>query len=354
MLTTRFVVNAAGLHGDELHRAFGFDGFTVTPAPRRADRVRQARPPLLSRTILPVPTKHTKGVLVAPTVFGNVMLGPTADDIDDKAATGSTRDGIDRLLASGRRIMPALLDEEVTAVYAGLRAATEHSDYQLLSDAGARYVCLGGIRSTGLTARWRSPRKRRRCSPRSGSNVRPARRSAAAAIRMTPLGEREPRPYLEGGTIVCHCERVTADEITAACSASVPATDLDGLRRRTRARSPGAARASTASAAVCQLAAITSGRSSDEWLVADMRVDVLVVGGGPAGLAAATELRRLGATVTVAEREREPGGIPRHTEHIGFGLRDQHRIATGPRYAAAARRAGDSPRASTCAPARPC
>ena len=68
--------------------------------------------------------------------------------------------------------------------------------------------------------------------------------------------------------------------------------------------------------------------------VADMRVDVLVVGSGPAGLAAATELRRLGATVTVAEREREPGGIPRHTEHIGYGLRDQHRIATGPRYVA--------------------
>jgi thioredoxin reductase len=65
-----------------------------------------------------------------------------------------------------------------------------------------------------------------------------------------------------------------------------------------------------------------------------MRVDVLVVGGGPAGLTAATELRRLGATVTVAEREREPGGIPRHTEHIGYGVRDQRRFTTGPRYAA--------------------
>jgi thioredoxin reductase len=65
-----------------------------------------------------------------------------------------------------------------------------------------------------------------------------------------------------------------------------------------------------------------------------MRVDVLVVGGGPAGLTAATDLRRLGATVVVAEREREPGGIPRHTEHIGYGVRDQRRITTGPRYAA--------------------
>jgi len=65
-----------------------------------------------------------------------------------------------------------------------------------------------------------------------------------------------------------------------------------------------------------------------------VRVDVLVVGGGPAGLTAAAELRRLGATVTVAEREREPGGIPRHTDHPGYGMRDLRRVMTGPRYAA--------------------
>ena len=108
--------------------------------------------PLLNRTVLPVPTSHTKGVLVAPTVFGNVMLGPTADDIDDKTATGSTRAGIDGLLEKGRRILPALIEEEVTSVYAGLRAATEHSDYQISHHPDLRYVCLGGIRSTGLTA----------------------------------------------------------------------------------------------------------------------------------------------------------------------------------------------------------
>jgi thioredoxin reductase len=66
------------------------------------------------------------------------------------------------------------------------------------------------------------------------------------------------------------------------------------------------------------------------------RVDVAIVGGGPAGLAAATELRRRGAgTVVVHEREQHPGGIPRHTTHLGYGMRDLRRITTGPRYAAA-------------------
>ena len=65
-----------------------------------------------------------------------------------------------------------------------------------------------------------------------------------------------------------------------------------------------------------------------------MTVDVLVVGAGPAGLAAAIELRRLGAgRVLVAEREQQPGGIPRHSDHAGYGVRDLHRILTGPAYA---------------------
>ena len=101
-ITHRFVVNAAGLRGDELHRSIGLDGFTIRP--RRGELIvfdKLARP-LLNRTVLPVPTRKTKGVLVAPTVFGNVMLGPTADDIDDKTATGSTRAGIDGLLDKGR------------------------------------------------------------------------------------------------------------------------------------------------------------------------------------------------------------------------------------------------------------
>ena len=92
-LRARFLVNAAGLHADELHRRLGHVSFTVTP--RRGELIvfdKLARR-LLGRTILPVPTATTKGVLIAPTVFGNVMLGPTADDIEDKSATGSTRAG---------------------------------------------------------------------------------------------------------------------------------------------------------------------------------------------------------------------------------------------------------------------
>ncbi|MGZ4725530.1 MAG: FAD-dependent oxidoreductase [Ilumatobacteraceae bacterium] len=230
---TKFLVNAAGLHGDELHRAIGLDGFTIRP--RRGELIvfdKLARP-LLNRTVLPVPTATTKGVLVAPTVFGNVMLGPTAEDIDDKTATASTRTGIDSLLEKGRRILPALMEEEVTAVYAGLRAATEHSDYQVSHDRDLRYVCLGGIRSTGLTSSMALAEEALTRLIEVGLAARP--KQQLATIRMTPLGEAGERPYQRGGTIICHCERVTVDEVTSACAAPVPAVDFDGLRRRTRA-----------------------------------------------------------------------------------------------------------------------
>jgi glycerol-3-phosphate dehydrogenase len=266
-LRVRCVVNAAGLHSDDVHALFGLGGFTVRP--RRGELIvfdKLARP-LLTRTILPVPTSHTKGVLVAPTVFGNIMLGPTADDIDDKAATGSTRDGIDGLMAKGRRIVPALLHEEVTAVYAGLRAATEHADYQINHDVDLGYVCLGGIRSTGLTASMALAEEALARLQLCGMEITQKGAQRLHPIRVNNLGEAFERPYQTGshGAIVCHCERVTHDEIVQACTVDPRATTLDGIRRRTRALA-GRCQGFYCSAEVCAIAAQASDRPMSDWL----------------------------------------------------------------------------------------
>jgi glycerol-3-phosphate dehydrogenase len=238
----RWVVNAAGLHADTIDRLFGHAAFTVTP--RRGELIvydKLARP-LLRHIVLPVPTAKTKGVLVAPTVFGNVVLGPTAEDVPDRGATASTAAGLAGLVEKGRRILPALVGEEVTAVYAGLRAATEHGDYQIQVHAAERYVCVGGIRSTGLTA-----------SMAIAEHVLAGLRDAGLALElredlrricMPNLGEAFLRPWASAervarhpdyGRIVCHCERVTRGELLDAARAPIPAPSLDGLRRRTRA-----------------------------------------------------------------------------------------------------------------------
>src|SRR5207248_10817415 len=138
-ITARFLVNAAGLRSAEIDRMLGHDGFTITP--RRGELIvfdKLARP-LLDHVVLAVPTTTTKGVLVAPTVFGNVLLGPTAEDVSDRADTSTTADGLAGLIDKGRAILPALVDEEITSTYAGLRAATG-GDYELHVDPAARMV----------------------------------------------------------------------------------------------------------------------------------------------------------------------------------------------------------------------
>jgi glycerol-3-phosphate dehydrogenase len=242
-LRARWLVNAAGLHADTLDRMLGHHDFTVTPRRGQLIVYDTLARDLVRHILLPVPTALGKGVLVAPTVYGNVLLGPTAEDLDDKRATHSTAEGLALLRDKGRRILPRLLDEEVTAVYAGLRAATEHDDYRVRAHPEQAYVTVGGIRSTGLTASLALADHVTGLLMESGLDPGPARE--LAPVTLTDLGVAHPRSYQrpdliaadpEYGRLVCHCERVSRGEIRDALAGTIPPRSLDGLRRRTRAR----------------------------------------------------------------------------------------------------------------------
>jgi glycerol-3-phosphate dehydrogenase len=238
-----WVVNAGGLDADLLNRQFGHNEFTV--APRRGqlivfDKLSRG---LVSSIVLPVPTERTKGVLVAPTVYGNVLLGPTAEDIEDRTDTVTTAAGLDGLLDAGRRILPDLVQEEVTATYGGIRAATEHRDYQITVHEQERYACVGGIRSTGLTA---SLAIAEHVVNHMGAAGLPLVEADDEPVipHMPELGERATRAFEDDqlvqadpayGHIMCFCERVTEGEVRDALASALPASDLGGLRRRTRA-----------------------------------------------------------------------------------------------------------------------
>jgi glycerol-3-phosphate dehydrogenase len=242
-IQARYVINAAGLGCDTVDQLFGYDRFTVTP--RRGELLvfdKQARP-LTDKIVLPVPSQLGKGVLVSPTIYGNIMLGPTAEDLPDKTATGTSENGFEFLLSKGERIIPTLLNEEVTASYAGLRAAINHGDYLIEADPGQRYVVVGGIRSTGLTSSMAIAEHVRDLLADGGLKLIP-RAELPGPPRMPNIGESFTRPYQDEarisadpayGRIVCFCERVTAGEIRDAYRSAIPPCDLNGLRRRTRA-----------------------------------------------------------------------------------------------------------------------
>lgn len=243
-ISAKLVINAAGLGADEVDRLFGHQRFAVTP--RRGELLvfdKLARG-LVNRIVLAVPSKVGKGVLVSPTIYGNVMLGPTAEDLSDKSATGTSEAGVDFLLEQGRRLMPRLLEEEITASYAGLRATIDRGDYLIELEPGQRYVLVAGIRSTGLTAALAIGEYVREQLADAGILPLIARDDLPDPPRLPNIGERFPRPYQqperiaadpEYGRIVCFCERVTAGEIRDAFDSPVPPRDLNGLRRRTRA-----------------------------------------------------------------------------------------------------------------------
>src|SRR5215216_2801344 len=298
-----WVINAAGLYSDEINNHFGHQNFKVTP--RRGELIvydKLARP-LVNHVLLPVPTATTKGVLISPTVYGNVLLGPTAEDLPDKTATNTSAHGLQSLLDKGKKILPELLEEEVTATYAGLRAATEHSDYQIALHSAQKYICVGGIRSTGISASLGIAEYVADLLKEGGLALKP--KPEFKTIKMPNIGEAFVRPYQnakliqqnpEYGEIVCHCERVSLGELQDATCSDIPATTLDALRRRTRALQ-GRCQGFNCQAA---LAKALEKRSDDfsrsiarQQKATEVATTVLIIGAGPAGIAAALELKKL-------------------------------------------------------------
>jgi glycerol-3-phosphate dehydrogenase len=241
-IDAHYLVNAAGLHSDEVDAMLGGPRFEVRP--RRGELIvfdKLARG-LINRILLPVPTAKSKGVLVAPTVYGNLLLGPTAEDVPSKEDRSTTAEGLASLLRAGRRIVPRLAEQEVTATFAGLRAATEDPDYRLMIEPERNYACAGGIRSTGISASLAIAEHVGEGLANAG--LRLAQHPREVDLRMPSIGEGQRRPYERGelierdpdfGRIVCFCERVTRGEVRDAIRSPIRPADLDGLRRRTRA-----------------------------------------------------------------------------------------------------------------------
>lgn len=235
VVSARIVVNCAGLYGDLVEEIVRPSPFSIRPRKGQFLVYDKSAASLIGSIILPVPTARTKGIVLTRTVFGNLLVGPTAEDQDDRVAAATTEEGMRRLAAAAQRMLPAIAAHSVTAAYAGLRPATEFKDYQIAALRERNWITVAGVRSTGLTA-----------ALGIGSYVAELYRDHFGVLRddIDPiwvtapnLAESRPRPYRSGGSgeIVCHCELVTRGEIAAALDGPLPAGDLGGLKRRTRA-----------------------------------------------------------------------------------------------------------------------
>jgi glycerol-3-phosphate dehydrogenase len=233
-VTARVVVNAAGLFGDHVEALARPSPFTIKP--RKGQFVVFDKPAskLLRSIILPVPNERTKGVVLFRTIYGNLAIGPTAEDTDarENPATDSTT--LENLKARAIEMLPPLATVGVNAVYAGLRPATEHKDYIIEALADQNWITVAGIRSTGLTGSLGIAQHVAKLFAKQFGKL-PRKPPTPIYAPVPNLAEHTIRPYMKGGEIVCHCEWVTRGEIEAACAGPLQAGSIGGLKRRTRA-----------------------------------------------------------------------------------------------------------------------
>jgi glycerol-3-phosphate dehydrogenase len=240
-ISARYVVNAAGLFADEVSRIFGGEEFTIKPRKGEyflMDKLTKARP---DRVVFPVPSAVSKGMLVIPTVEGTVLVGPTADSVEDKTDYATTREHLEKILDSGKTMIPSLSRNDVITSFAGLRPCLEEDFYIEPSKKAPAFVQVAGIQSPGLTA-----------SPAIGEYVKNLLKGMGLNLTekpdWDPLVKNRPRsrelsPFELAariaedpawGNVVCRCENVSEAEIVEAVR--LGHHTLDGVKYLTRAQ----------------------------------------------------------------------------------------------------------------------
>jgi glycerol-3-phosphate dehydrogenase len=348
-IAARYVVNASGFGSRALVESYHGERMDLNP--RRGQFVVYDRDcaHLVGRILLPIPTEKTKGMLVTPTIFGNLLAGPTAEDLaaDDVHATNTTMDGLRAVRESSIEMCPALAHHSVIASYAGLRCNCAQGSYWMrFNDGHTGIVTLSGIRSTGFTAS---------ISTAQYVVERMSRQCGLVLERNPAATDRRPetkwpgwwrRPFDDPqriaanpdyGRVVCTCEHITQGEIRDALEAAAGTATLDGLKRRTRVLT-GRCQGFHCCVPVAEmisdhfgfpLGSVTKRGPGSEFISGGQsvisvrssaaprsqalksRCRVVIVGAGPAGIGVAVELAKRGIKdVLLVDRASKLGGIP--------------------------------------------
>ncbi|MBU3912087.1 MAG: NAD(P)/FAD-dependent oxidoreductase [Candidatus Omnitrophica bacterium] len=238
---SRFLINAAGLFADDISRMLGIDDFKITPRKGQEFLLDKKKEHLTNRLIFPLPTKTSKGVLVIKTADGNPMIGPTAEDIEDKDDLSTTDEGLKNVLTRARKMIPLIDGSDIIAYFAGLRPASGNDFIIRHEDKTPGFINVAGIQSPGLTAAPAIALMVCDLLKKSGLTLKKklifrSHRKKTIHLFTEPLKKAKALIKKDPGygDIVCRCEQVSAKEITDAIDRG--AKTMDGLKFRTRAQ----------------------------------------------------------------------------------------------------------------------
>ena len=235
------VINCAGVYSDDIAALVGDDSFSVRPRRGEYMLLDKECGSLVGHTVFRCPSKMGKGVLVSPTVDGNLLLGPTAEDIDDKTDTSTTADGLARVASLAGNQVNGISFGKVITSFTGLRATGSTGDF-IINSPKRGFINCAGIESPGLTS-----------APAIAVYVADMLKNDGFALEKNDSfnGTRRPSHYFrelsedekneiikqnpDYAQVICRCETVTAGEIIEAIRTNPKPTDVDGVKRRTRA-----------------------------------------------------------------------------------------------------------------------
>ena len=241
-VSARYVINAAGVFSDEIAKMVGDDSFTIQP--RRGEYVLLDKEcgSLVKNTIFRTPGKMGKGILVSPTVDGNLITGPTGVDIEDKLDKSTTAEGLAFVMQQSNENTTGIPFGKSITSFCGLRAVGSVGDF-IINNPLPRFVNVAGIESPGLSSAPAIAEMVVELLDKAGltleknPNFNPIR-EATHAFREGTIEEKNAIIAKDPayGHIICRCEGVSEGEILAAIRQNPRPRDLDGVKRRTRAQ----------------------------------------------------------------------------------------------------------------------
>ena len=238
----RYVVNAAGLYTDAIAAMVGDTSFNVHPRRGEYILLDKEMGGLVSHTIFRTPSKMGKGILVSPTVDGNLLTGPTSVDIDDKEDKSTTPEGLARVMKEAGENVEGIRFGATITGFCGLRAVGSTGDF-IINNPRHGFVNVAGIESPGLSSAPAIAEYVADLLAADGLSLEKnpdynPRREALHAFREMSMEEKNKVIAKDPayGRVICRCETVTEGEILHAIRTNPKPRDLDGVKRRTRAQ----------------------------------------------------------------------------------------------------------------------
>ena len=241
-VTARFVLNAAGVDADRVHEMLEPNDWHTLPSRGEYYLLDKSEHDRVSRVIFQCPGPEGKGVLVAPTIHGNLICGPNAEAVEDRLDLGNTAAGMAEVRAKASRSVPGIQWRQNIRNFAGLRANTTRSDF-IIEESGTHpgFIDLAGIKSPGLSSAPAIAKMAARMLAADGLALEPdpdfvdKREHIVfknlSAEEKNELIRKDPR-Y---GRVVCRCETITEGEIVAALHSPIPPRSINGVKRRCNA-----------------------------------------------------------------------------------------------------------------------